>query len=246
MSDQSAFRTDFPFEHNFEKMLPIIQQEYNDNYDDYVNNREGIFVVKYGKDFAPKGEWTSTWLSYNNEWNEVGRKYFPKTIEWLDSLGCVFHSQFSRLGPNSFLTPHNGIEKDGLQRAQLCLTHPDDAQCTIFAQPRANREPDKHNYHVGSYFYFDDRVLHWVGNPSKTQDRVVLLFDFWPDGVDKKSYNHVIYSTVTAQKDRGPENRRIYGATKDTWEKKDSGEWRKKPGSGGDWHGRGIVNQDER
>lgn len=189
------FRTDWPFDNQFESVYLQLKQEYEKNYDEFVKEKDNI-IITYPEDYA-KGEWKSTWLSYNNEFHPAAEKYFPKTVELLKSFDCVFHSQFSTLKPRSYIVPHNGIDKDGLLRGQLVLSAPDDAECKLFAS--AGEDTYNICQTEGSSFFFDDRCLHWTGNPSYTQSRTVIMFDFWPPGVDIKTYSDIIYQRIAEE-----------------------------------------------
>lgn len=189
------FRTDWPFDNKFESIYLELQQEYADNYDRFIEDKDNI-IITYPEEYA-KGEWKSTWLSYNNEFHSAAEECFPKTVSLLKSFGCVFHSQFSTLEPRSYIVPHNGIDKDGMLRGQLVLATPDDAECKLFAS--SGEETHEVHQKEGSSFFFDDRCLHWTGNPSYTQKRTVIMFDFWPPGVDFKTYSDIIYKKIAEE-----------------------------------------------
>ena len=177
----SIFRTDFPFETNFEKYHFDIKNE-------FASYTDSDLIHGTLKNYTKSGEWNTIILSYNNEFYPDALKYFPKTTEMLSGFGRVFHSQISILKPNTFFVPHRGEPRDGILRGHHVITSPSDAICKLKAID------DEIDQIEGTSFYFDDTEIHWGGNPSKTSDRAVLIFDFWPLDIEPKTYTEFLYN----------------------------------------------------
>lgn len=126
-----------------------------------------------------QGNWE--WFSYISKGaiQQNFKEVFPKTFNILENIEermtdlPFAYTFFSRLNPNSSISPHYGPCNLRL-RIHLGLDIPDNCSITIADNQTTWKE--------GKCLVFDDTFIHSVDNKNQSKSRSILLFDVWhPD-----------------------------------------------------------------
>ena len=104
-----------------------------------------------------------TWKEDNN---------FIKTIALLKQIPGIKTALFSRLGPGTKLTPHQGWASlaNIVLRCHLGISIPDDGKGGVTV------ENEFHQIEKGKWLVFDDSKMHTGSNEGST-DKIILLVD---------------------------------------------------------------------
>ena len=109
-------------------------------------------------------------------WNTEICKLFPKTYDLLRSLGIPLAVRgvcFARQAANSGVQPHSD-GRNFILTSHLGIEIPDGCWIKVGAETRGWDE--------GKLTTIDTSFLHSTGNPSASEDRHVLIIDYWhPD-----------------------------------------------------------------
>jgi aspartyl/asparaginyl beta-hydroxylase (cupin superfamily) len=115
------------------------------------------------------------------KWVDANCAQCPKTTSILKNLPGVRTALFSRMGANTRLSSHRGWADlaNHVLRCHLTLRVPDEPKaCGVWV------EGEIQHHGPGKLIVFDDSHNHKAFNASRTQDRIVLIFDMLrPEGV---------------------------------------------------------------
>eukprot|EP01138_Halocafeteria_seosinensis_P012471 gb/GECG01012743.1/.p1 GENE.gb/GECG01012743.1/~~gb/GECG01012743.1/.p1 ORF type:complete len:273 (+),score=30.71 gb/GECG01012743.1/:1-819(+) len=97
----------------------------------------------------------------------------PNTVRLLKALPGIRTALFSRLGPNTELSPHRGWGdlSNYVLRCHLPLRLPSVGHCGVLV------EDDEQQHHNHEVIVFDDSQTHSAFNDDEKESRVVLIFD---------------------------------------------------------------------
>lgn len=185
------FRTDWFFDNPFDRNWHQVQKEWIENGDEFRKRweaREDVvldYTKSSTKDMYTKGVIKKYGLAYDNNIIPGAEDLFPTIYENMKAIDNLYLLVVSVFSPQGFLKPHHG-DNSGILRCHCTLTVPDDADTKLFVQTDKD-EIHEHVYTPGKNFYFDNTLYHWAGNPSKTQERVNIFFDVWPNKHIKKN-----------------------------------------------------------
>jgi aspartyl/asparaginyl beta-hydroxylase (cupin superfamily) len=106
-------------------------------------------------------------------WHPKNIAYFPKTCELLRQIPGLKTAVFSRLGPGTRLTPHQGWSKlsNKVLRCHMGIDIPPNARSGVEV------ENEFHQIERGKWLVFDDSKYHIGLNESTEKHRIVLLLD---------------------------------------------------------------------
>ncbi len=140
--------------------------------DDYINRR---IDISYKNPGAPKMTYPESWknIYFKNYLlkNKLGKKYFPRTYELLNSNPNITLAGITMLAPGSKLMRHCG-ETNGIVRCHLGLKVPGklpEIGFQVLDQTVSWEE--------GKVFAFNDAFQHEAWN-NTSEYRFVLVFDF--------------------------------------------------------------------
>ena len=171
--DSNEFRAIKILEENYS----IIKQEFFEAKNNF--NLENDYKMTDHDKSLHKGSWE--WFSFISKGikKDNFNTYFPKSNKILESIEDKMidlpfaYCFFSRLSPNSSISPHYGPCNIRL-RIHLGLDIPDN--CTIKVGENEMK------WQEGKCLIFDDTYIHEVHNKNENRFRTILLLDIWhPD-----------------------------------------------------------------
>ena len=120
-----------------------------------------------------EGNWKTLFIKERYTYTDTAKKYFPRTIEWLEKCDQDFLLvKFSAVDPGTHIRPHTGPSNERL-RSHFTLTHTGGARLRVGQEWRTWEE--------GKVMVFDSSWEHEVIHEG-TERRVVLILDIWhPD-----------------------------------------------------------------
>ena len=165
----------------------VLEQGYGDIRSellDVANGPEDLFYVELENrnSFSSDGSWKTLIIKESHSYTELGKTYFPKTIEWLDKCENDFLLvKFSTLDPGTHIRPHSGPSNERL-RSHFTLVHSGGARLRVGEEWRTWKE--------GEVIVFDSSWEHEVVHEG-SERRVVLILDIWhPDYLNQDPESH--------------------------------------------------------
>lgn len=173
----------FPWAIQLEKNANIIQKEFEQklmiNCDNNNNNNEkNIFASDSAWQNQVMGNgWSAIRLQRLGIWNKENCREFPETYKLLQSLEIPLAVRgvcFAKQVPKSGVEPHSD-GRNFILTTQLGLAVP--VGCYIEVGDSKNGE--RRCWEKGKLTTIDTSFLHSTKNPSETEDRYILIIDFW-------------------------------------------------------------------
>ena len=159
----------FPWAQQLEDKASIIQEEFEAK----VLNQDMFSADSVWQNQVMGGGWSAIRLQRLGVWNMENCKQFPKTYELLRSLGIPLAVRgvcFARQAPDTGVQPHSD-GRNFILTSHLGLSIPEG--CWI--ECGGKRE----TWEQGKLTTLDTSFSHSTGNPSKSEDRHVLIIDYW-------------------------------------------------------------------
>ena len=117
--------------------------------------------------------WSAIRLQRLGVWNMENCKQFPKTYELLRSLGIPLAVRgvcFAKQAPNTGVAPHSD-GRNFILTSHLGLSIPDGCYMECGGE--------RQTWTQGKLTTLDTSFVHSTSNPSPTEDRHVLIIDYW-------------------------------------------------------------------
>jgi aspartate beta-hydroxylase len=159
----------FPWAAKLEESAHIILSEFESN----LQNSNTYASDSVWQNQVMGDGWSAIRLQRLGVWNSENCQRFPQTYELLRSLNIPLAVRgvcFARQAPGSGVQPHSD-GRNFILTSHLGLKVPEGCWIQVGTERRG--------WDVGKLTTLDTSFLHSTGNQSATDDRHVLIIDFW-------------------------------------------------------------------
>jgi len=167
----------FPWAQQLESQSHVILQEFNEKLNEQ-DSSGGFASDSVWQNQVMGTGWSAIRLQRLGEWNVENCRQFPETYQLLKQLRIPLAVRgvcFARQAPNTGVQPHSD-GRNFILTSHLGLKIPkgeDGEHCWIEVGG------ERRGWTEGKLTTLDTSFVHSTGNPSKTEDRHVLILDFW-------------------------------------------------------------------